>query len=541
MLQGLRNVWFGRLNLLWLFSSRCGAILRDYSTSGSRAALLAALLMALYLIILITRAAVNVPFEDEFNFGSIYRAVLDGNIPPLKELLAAHNGHPYILLKLLIISTLNIQIPWSWMMYAQVPLLFGVFMLVYKQWIKSSNRHVLAILAVALIVLSPRQWENLYWAMQMMFAVTLATGVGAIYFLAKYQEEKKLSCLIAALILALIASMSTGAGLFIFLITLIGLISLRLSRTHLSLVAIFGLIGISIFAAAQLFAVESTGGVRQYLSWQLIKHVILMFANTIAFYEQNTNMIALMIGIAIMVLTVYCVWIAIRAFPATIFEASCLLWGLMLIAAVTYARVPLGIFQPDAPRYIPLVAPLIIGSSLILSRMKMQRVLALVVIGLMLGYMQTAVSEWKITPYRKNNLSGSLLSLCNDGIVDRAGLTIMQVRDVQKIFCESPNLNPHIVRRIGVWGPQSTTVNTIPNIQPDGNAGIWIEIFGFQGLGELQVLFSGLPAKITVVQPNLITAAITPDTFTRIGKYDVVIKQISTGIEYPVGMFHVKP
>ena len=31
------------------------------------------------------------------------------------------------------------------------------------------------------------------------------------------------------------------------------------------------------------------------------------------------------------------------------------------------------------------------------------------------------------------------------------------------------------------WGPQSAPVGTVPNKQPDGNMGIWIQVAGTQG------------------------------------------------------------
>jgi hypothetical protein len=94
--------------------------------------------------------------------------------------------------------------------------------------------------------------------------------------------------------------------------------------------------------------------------------------------------------------------------------------------------------------------------------------------------------------------------------------------------------------KVGNWGPQSTVVKNIPNQGPDGNAGIWIEVSGVQGLGEVQVLFSGKPANKTVVQPKLITAAIGPENFTQVGNKEIAIKQVSTGKVFHVGMFNVE-
>jgi organic radical activating enzyme len=96
--------------------------------------------------------------------------------------------------------------------------------------------------------------------------------------------------------------------------------------------------------------------------------------------------------------------------------------------------------------------------------------------------------------------------------------------------------------KIDKWGPQSTDVNIVPNLQHNGNAGIWISLLSGtpQDLGELQVLFNGEPAKKTHVNPDTILAAIEPDNFTQAGDREIAIKQVSTGIVIPVGTFIVK-
>jgi hypothetical protein len=94
--------------------------------------------------------------------------------------------------------------------------------------------------------------------------------------------------------------------------------------------------------------------------------------------------------------------------------------------------------------------------------------------------------------------------------------------------------------KVGNWGPQSTKVGVIPNQQPDGGMGIWIEVSGTQGLGEAQVLFGGQPAMVTSVQEKGITASIAPEQLTELGKKELVIKQIATNKLFPVGVFDVQ-
>ena len=95
--------------------------------------------------------------------------------------------------------------------------------------------------------------------------------------------------------------------------------------------------------------------------------------------------------------------------------------------------------------------------------------------------------------------------------------------------------------KVGDWGPQTAMVGEFPNKQPDGAVGLWIQTNGEQSLGEAQVLFGGQPAKATSIQDKLITAAISPDLLAQPGDKEVVIKQVSTGKIFRVGVFKVVP
>jgi len=89
------------------------------------------------------------------------------------------------------------------------------------------------------------------------------------------------------------------------------------------------------------------------------------------------------------------------------------------------------------------------------------------------------------------------------------------------------------------WGPQTASVGTNPNIQPNGSMGIWIAVSDTQGFGEAQVIFGGEPVR-TVVQDKLITAAIPVRQLNQVSSKEVLIKQISTGRVYTVGTFIVE-
>lgn len=94
--------------------------------------------------------------------------------------------------------------------------------------------------------------------------------------------------------------------------------------------------------------------------------------------------------------------------------------------------------------------------------------------------------------------------------------------------------------KIEAWGPRSMIVGQIPNVQPDGHLGLWIRIAGEQPLGHVQIQFDGIP-RATAVQERLFTTGIPPDLLTRPGKYEITIKQSSTGETLPVGTFVINP
>ena len=86
------------------------------------------------------------------------------------------------------------------------------------------------------------------------------------------------------------------------------------------------------------------------------------------------------------------------------------------------------------------------------------------------------------------------------------------------------------------WGPQAMVLGDIPNKQPDGGLGIWIQVSGEPKLGELQIVFDGQPQS-TAVHEKLITASVSPKLLLQAGSKEITVKQVSTGRTSPVGVF----
>ncbi len=89
------------------------------------------------------------------------------------------------------------------------------------------------------------------------------------------------------------------------------------------------------------------------------------------------------------------------------------------------------------------------------------------------------------------------------------------------------------------WGPQTALAGTVPNPQPDGNMGIWIQVAGTQGLGEVQISFAGQAVKAPVIQDKLITIAVAPGQLAEPGDKEIAIKQTATNNVFKVGIFRV--
>jgi hypothetical protein len=89
------------------------------------------------------------------------------------------------------------------------------------------------------------------------------------------------------------------------------------------------------------------------------------------------------------------------------------------------------------------------------------------------------------------------------------------------------------------WGPQETTVGTIPNVQPDGGAGVWIKLDNQLSFGRLQVTIDGQPAQQTNVSPGLITTSLPPTIFNKPGKKRILVVNVNNGESVAVGEFLV--
>jgi len=93
--------------------------------------------------------------------------------------------------------------------------------------------------------------------------------------------------------------------------------------------------------------------------------------------------------------------------------------------------------------------------------------------------------------------------------------------------------------QVANWGPQSLTVGAIPNKQPDGGMGLWVEVTRSGGDVDYQIYFNGAPQRTSVTDKGM-TTSIPPSQLTQPGNMDVTIKHSATGRVFSVGTFVVK-
>jgi hypothetical protein len=394
--------------------------------------------MAGALALLIRRAGVPTPFQDELVFWPLYQSLVRNEFPPLTELIAAHNGHPYLLLKALISVTLLGGLPWTWMMYAQVVVL--VLCALVAVGARAGRVGIMASAIVITVVLSPRQWENLYWAMQLAFPLSLLFSLVAFSAVDNYARlTPNAQWAFVALVSGLAASVSNGAGIFALGLACVALMAVS-DDLRVRAAAVLALVaGVALFVYAQALAPRSGVGSASIDLSRAIEHAVRMLAHQFLDASPGSP-ITLALGIAVALLIAYVVAIAAPAWRKYLFELLCIALSLLLIAGVTYSRVTAGIFQPDAPRYLPLLAPLTIGTALILDAIGRRALLVAMLAVVGVGYVAAVRAEWRISPHRQQNALAAHQELCVSGRVHPIHNMRLQLRgtalsDIRTLFC----------------------------------------------------------------------------------------------------------
>jgi hypothetical protein len=395
--------------------------------------------LTIFLMILIRRAAVSVPFADELHFNTLYRYLVEGRIPPVSELLATHNGHPYLFLKLIITAIFSLHLPWKLLMYAQPLFLAWTFFIVARAACLGVNtlRDALTYIALAACIISPRIWEDLYWGMQLSAQMCLAFSLLSFSLTANYISDRSNRNLILVFISAVAAAMSAGAGIIVppMVVAAICFVPGNHQRSHVIASCIFLALSSALtFLCFRLSTEPGVGGKALQLGLGG-EHVLRMLAHLYIDLPVR-SMAALWLGVSTGLILTYVGFKLLSVWPQHIFAILCALLGAGLIVMITYARIKVGLFQPNAPRYVPAVLPLSIGLLLLLRSLEQKLLLVALASLACIGFMQAATSQWIISPYYKANLNALKTGLCQEGKAADSSTT-EQIADMRKLFCES--------------------------------------------------------------------------------------------------------
>lgn len=91
------------------------------------------------------------------------------------------------------------------------------------------------------------------------------------------------------------------------------------------------------------------------------------------------------------------------------------------------------------------------------------------------------------------------------------------------------------------WGPQDTIVSgEVPNKQPDGNAGLWIQTSMTIGLGKLEILVNGESIQ-TQIDRTLITGLIPKELFQNENTLHIEILHVRSQKYFDIGNLKVVP
>jgi hypothetical protein len=397
------------------------------------------ILFTTFLLVLIRNTGVSAPFIDEFQFTDLYYYLARGQMPPLSHLMAAHNGHPYLLLYTIISLILLLGLKWKLLMYAQPLFLLAAFIAIVRaarlnleKW-----RDFAVYTAIAACVITPRVWEDLYWGMQLSAQMCLAFSFFAFYGVSQYFSSKSGSSLAIALACAVLASLSAGQGLQVPAITAVAIFAAPSPRSRMHLLLTAAMLALATALTLVSFELSSHPGMGKgdLQFFAVAEHALRMLAH--AFHDFDlTSTLALWLGGAVGLVTIYLGLRSLPAWRANIFHILCMLLGLSLIAVITVARVKANIIQPNASRYIPAVAPLAVGLILAARALDTKYILAGLITFSCIGLFTSIVTEWHVAPYRKATLQSLKVQTCEKGQSTDPWTTPDQMRDIQVLFCK---------------------------------------------------------------------------------------------------------
>lgn len=420
------------------------AALASLLDGGPRGDVLAAALLGafLFLAVLVQRAAVSTPFKDEFFFGTLYQAALEGRLP-LGELFRPHNGHIYVLAKFAMWAVVRLGLPFDTLDWLQLPLLAGAawaFIAFARRHFELSTAGCLAAIAV---VLSPNQWANLYWAMEIAVALMLFFAMLAFERAGRYVQDGADRHALQAMGFALLAMCSQGAGMVVAVLVAAIVLVNRRSRLAPALAGADAALLVLLYAGSQALGPQesSVPGLPAGAWAGKVPGYLASYFGSVAIPAEafGSRAAERMVGAAFFAATAALLWIH----RARLRPGAPVLWigvfAVLTAAGICVSRLSTGVNEPDAPRYFSMaglgwLGLLCLGASAGRSRRSWQ---ALILCVVLFGYVSGATSEFTTSPYRKVYLQQRQDALCagrTEGLAFGAP-EMVDLEPIRRSFC----------------------------------------------------------------------------------------------------------
>ena len=528
------------------------------SFNGGRLfALVTATMIGLSLTLLIARGSFPTPSFDEFYLYRLYFDAKNGDIN-LSEIFKPHftestgeSGHVYVLLHSWFWLIVHYGIDLRISMYMQVALVVVAILFISEYVLSRASKNIglVVVLSVAFVLGSARQWENLYWAMQISAASMLLSSILAFYYVARHSETQRNTYAGIACIFALIALLSNGGGLVTFLITTIALIAVSKQR-YVKTIGIFVCVVGAVVAGVVSYVLpprQVCPGSSLVDVGNVFNYSLAFFSNALfSFSERGDDIYSLLTATAVILVTVYAVTSSWSQKETNVFPYLFICFSVISCIVIAYTRLNCGIWQPNAPRYYPFVAMMLVGNMLILgdAKNKVQKHIVLIAFVLIaISFVYSYVVEWGISPYRYIYFKNAHVSLCSgstDGLAFRDNLRYTDTTVMKEIFCTNQDLQRAETKSQPVLkeiGPVQTNRNTPFNQQPDGESALWMITENCEN--SCILVFSDRDIPVVVNQDGILTAKIPKELYASPGKKTVYIKNIHSGKKSQIFTFHV--
>jgi hypothetical protein len=183
-----------------------------------------ALLPLIFLVIILRKYSVNVPFYDQWELVDLYRKSHSGLLG-FADFFAQHNEHRLLFPRMVWYPIARVT-NWNtnFEIFVNIILAASAFMLlsqIIRKTFSSAGKYAATgIIVSSLIFFSPLQWENWMWGWQNQWFMNVLGVVLAVWALTTYETPKLHRKFIIAGAGAILATYSLGSGMFAWFIAI---------------------------------------------------------------------------------------------------------------------------------------------------------------------------------------------------------------------------------------------------------------------------------------------------------------------------------